>query len=244
LAWQERYDANVVRVHIEFVYDQAEMSHIIRGADLRSNVYMRFFLRALYWLLADASRGLGVTLARGLGVGINVHSSVIAALEHHGRLAEFSAGLPFVWAENNMKADHLYVSGPVLYDPRTIIDEQVEPHGLQGLLLGLDHLIEHYPEQRISPYTVLEDEQVRKWTRAIHLAGPGHDILRIHDREVEKILKKLADTPFRRPVRVVLDYSALRLLHYSFNDEVRLFCDTLEWISSILGPVVGHSGAS
>jgi len=143
--------------------------------------------------------------------------------------------VPFVWAENNIKADYLYVSGPVLYDPRTIVDEQVKAHRLDGLLLGLDHLIDEYPHLRISPSEVLEDARIREWTKAIHLAGRGHAALRVGDPKMESLLAKLAQTPFRHPVRIVLDYSALSVLRYSFRQEVRLFQDTLDWVSDALG---------
>jgi hypothetical protein len=242
LGWQKRYDAKVVRVHIEFAYDQAEIRHIISRADQCESVLLRLQLRALHWVMADASAGLGVALARGLGVGVNVHSSVIASLALHGRLAEFSAGLPFVWAENNMNADHLYARGPVLYNPLTIVDEQVERYGLEGLLLGLDHLIQHHPEQHISPYRVLDDERVHQWTRAIHVAGKGHSILHVGDRMVEQLLVKVARTPFHHPVRLVLDYSPFAVLGYAFKDEVRLFRDTFDWISRLLNAVEGCSG--
>jgi hypothetical protein len=234
LQWQRRYDAKVVRVHLEFVHDKSEIRYIIRRADERRSFYARLFLRALYWMMADASSGLGLRLARGLGVGINVHSNVIATLARQSLLPGIAAALPFVWAENNIKADYLYVNGPVLYDPGTIVDEQIVPYGLDGLLLGMDHLIDHFPQQGIDPYEVLDDERVRTWTKAIHLASRGHGVLRVGDPEFQRLFKNVARTPFRYPVRIVLDYSALAVWGYSFREEVRLFRNTLDWIGNLV----------
>jgi hypothetical protein len=70
------------------------------------------------------------------------------------------------------------------------------------------------------------------------VAKAQHGIIRPGDTEMEAFFTKLAYTPFRYPVRLVFDYTALAMLRYSFRDGVRLFRDTLARISDIQAAVL------
>ncbi len=233
LQWQRRYGAPVRRVHLEFASDAPEVRHILRRADQSKGVISRAMLRALYALLPDVAAGRGIDLAAELNVGVNVHSNVLARLLQTDELAELTCRVPFVLAENNIHADYLYVNGPITYDPRVVVDQLVGRCGVTGLLLALDHLFEHNGTPAIDPLAILEDPRIQRWTEAIHIAGKGHALVRPGDPSMERLLRKLARTPFAHPVRLAFDYSPLAMLRYSTRAQVRLFGDTIKWLRAL-----------
>jgi hypothetical protein len=227
--WERRHGATVQRVHIEFVSDKAELDHVLRRADRRP-LKTRAMLRAMYSILPDAASGSGMTLAADLGVCVNVHANVLAHWSRIGQLERLPKCVPEVLAENNLLGEYLYVNGPITYDPRVIAAELVGEGRVTGLLLAIDHLIEYYRTQRIDPFAILDDPEICRVTKAIHIAGPGHSAIKIADPWMERLLRKLARTTFAHPVRLVFDYGPTAFLCMPFRGRVRLFEDTIAWI--------------
>jgi hypothetical protein len=141
--------------------------------------------------------------------------------------------VPFVLAENNIRAEYLYARGPITYDPRTIVDELVGRAGISGLMLGLDHLVDHYATQGIDPRAVLDDPRIQRSTLAVHIAGHGHAPLRPGDARHVGLLRKLTATPFANPVRLAFDYTPIGMLRYSERQQVRLLEQTIRWIRDL-----------
>ena len=235
--WQLRYGAPARRVHLEFVCDRAELRYVLHHAHQPRPLTTRVLLHAMYSLLPDAATGQGVSLATKLGVTVNVHANVLVRWLQTGQLATLTRKVPEILAENNFLTDYLYVNGPITYDPRVIAVELVGTGGATGLLLAFDHLIEHYPTQRIDPLAVLDDSEVRQTTKAIHIAGRNHAAIKPGDPQMEPLLRKIARTPFVHPVRLAFDYGPMTLFGMSFRRKLSLFGDTIAWIRKLHEPV-------
>jgi hypothetical protein len=233
--WQIRYGAPARRVHVEFVCDKAELRYVLQRLRGRS-LTTRAVLRTMYSLLPDAASGQGVSLATALGLAVNVHANVLVRWRQTGQLDALVGNVPEILAENNMLADYLYVNGPITYDPRVIAVDLVGTPGISGLLLAIDHLVEHYSTQRIDPLAVLEDPYVRQTTKVIHIAGPRHAVVKPGDSQAEPVLRKLARTDFAHPVRLAFDYGPMTLLGMSFQRRVRLFGESIAWIRRLHEP--------
>jgi hypothetical protein len=231
--WQREFGAPVRRVHVEFAADRAEVKHILRLADQRRSLKPRLVLRALYTLLPDADSGRGISLAARLGVGVNVHANVLVRWCQTSQLDQIRRRVPFVLAENNIPADYLYAHGALTFDPRAAARELVGDRRADGLLLGLDHLLERHTRQYIDPLAVLDDVPIQRYTMAIHLAGPQHGIVRPADPSMERLIRKVLHTSFAHPVRLAFDYSPMTMLGLRFEAEVRLFRETIGWIRGL-----------
>lgn len=231
-AWQARHGARARRVHLEFVCDRAELRYVLRSHQ-RESLANRILLRAMYSLLPDATTGRGVSLATDLGLAVNVHANVLVRWRQTGQLATLARNVPEILAENNILADYLYVNGPITFDPRLIAVDLVGAGQATGLLLAIDHLIDHYPTQRIDPVEVLDDADVRQATRVIHIAGARHAAIKPGDPHIEPVLRKIALTPFVHPVRLAFDYGPIAMLGMSFDRKLRLFGDSIAWIRKL-----------
>lgn len=208
----ETYPHTVVRrVHLEFNYSLVENLHRIALGEIKNGPMHMLFQAAWLLIFKTANKLHGVNLAESLGVGINVHTNVIAGFAKDHRLEQLSQ-LPFVLAENERKFNSLLLEDQRLaYDPVLIAERLVEEEKLAGgILLGLDH-----PEGRIDDFIrILRNPLIRRYTETIHLAQVGtlvmgqrgHGEINPKSAEMRQLLWELKQTPFSHPVRATLNY--------------------------------------
>lgn len=234
---QSKYNhTKISRIHIEFAYDNFEKNFMIEKGNFHKSRFSPLWHKILYRQIQQATAGYGMALARDLNVGANMHTNVVLGLIKSDQLDLVKKEVKDIIVENSINYNCPFEQGPILYDPRTIIDEIVEKYGFKKFLLGMDHLIDYFDIQRIDPLEIIKDEKVRKYTYAIHIAGANHGIIKTGDTYYKELLKDISQTTFNFPVRLVFDYSPLALLRYpTLGQKTKLFSDTIDWIRNIHG---------
>lgn len=229
LVWQKEYPlAKVQRVHLPFDYNNQEL---IAGLN-KGNILDPRENRQILWMIyfGGAKNMHGIQLAAQLEVGINAHANVITGLALDNRLAEVKRNVPFIVTE----VEKLHTT-PLLRDqeafgiPSEAVTRIVKRYGLDGILIGLDHL-----DPNVNLEEELKNEDVRNYTRAMHLAGENHAVLTTGDKKTMDFLQTISRTPFafnnKGKVKATLDYNPLQIRKMSGREQIKLVKATIKAI--------------
>lgn len=189
------------------------------------------------YAMGAAVNGHGVKIAHELGVGVNVHPNVTEGYAKDGKLEWLKSQVKFVLAENSVEFGSIHQpEREVLGNPLATVRYETQKHGLSGFLLAMDHLFgldkisdpQEILSRTIQVAKVLEDPAIREHTEAMHLALPGHEYIDPKDDNLDYLLRRMAQAPFKHPVRVALDFrskefSSMKILGQA--DYLRRFRD-------------------
>ena len=243
--WQRDYPrTRVSRVHLEFSFDSYEtyFHRPIIGENirpLREGIKQRFFQLAWVAFFGPATSKRGAKLAQDLEVGVNAHTNVIEGFAKRGELDDLKRKLKFVLAENERpyRSPHLkrlnskgVTSQQLASDPEVIRKEIIDRYGLDGLLLGVDHLVQIGK----NPAKVLK--KTADITRAIHLASSRqdqeHGTLEIGDPKILEFLEEVSKTTFNGQVSAALDLNPIIFRAIPFRQQIEIVRNTLSWIEN------------
>lgn len=229
--WQGKYpNTKVSRVHLPFSYNVYELWHRFLVGERENGVKQQVF--QLLWIVyfGAAVNRKGIELAKSLSdqeAGIIAHPNVVEGFAKDGKLEGVKRGIAFVLTENERN-----YSSPILrdrraiYDPAVVVKNIVERYALDGLVLG----VEHGFQEGLDMEGIIGNDSVREHTRAMHLAGPHHDVIAVSGINYKRFLERVAKTPFKHSVRAALDYSPFVFLHLSLSEQFELVRDTVDWI--------------
>lgn len=224
--WQDKYpNAKVNRVHLPFSYNNTELWWLV--VDPKTEPKARIHHLAWIFFIGAAQNLKGVSLAQKLAdqnVGLTMHANAVAGFAKTGTLEGIKKKVSFILAENGMPyRSPVLKNVDAISDPRTIAQQIITRYGLTGMLLGIDHLIAQ--DARIED--ILSDRLVVDVVHAMHLANPAHGEIGPGDESYKHVLKKIAQTEFKTPVRAALDYAPLNT---PFQEEVMRVGRTIDWI--------------
>jgi len=232
----------VSRVHLEFSFDWFE-TYFHRptiGENLTpptEAIKQRIFQLAWIFLFGPATSRRGIRLAEELGVGINAHPNVLEGFAKRGEIEDIKNKVAFVLAETERpyNSPHLQrlkkqgiSSRQFASDPEIVKKEIVEKYGLDGLLLGVDHLI----QLGMDPVEKLE--KTADAVRAIHLAGGqgagAHELISQGDPKVVEFLEAAARQTFKGEVSAALDLNPVLMKTMPFETQLTVLRDTFNWL--------------
>lgn len=223
--WQKVYpEAEIERVHVEFWTTNLEK--MMRMTEIPPSKWPNFIGMGVFFGPAEA--GYGVSLARELGLGINIHGNNIDTLASMGKLPKKGGGLKYVWGENGMAdsspVSFLYNGDSGLTHPDKVID-QVEKYGMDGFLYGADHErdLKRKPSDNLTP-------RVLKHLRAIHIAEHNHGEVRRGNKVYEEFIRTLARSEHPHEVALVFDNNPFRMGKMTYKEQLAYYIDTIDWL--------------
>ena len=224
--WQDKYpNAKVNRIHLPFSYNDRELWWLV--VDPKTEPKARIHHLAWIFFIGAAQNLKGVWLAQKLAdqnVGLTMHTNVVEGFAKTGTLEDIKKTVPFILAENGMPyRSPVLKNVNAISDPRTIAQQIITKYELTGMLLGIDHLT----AQGAQIKNILSDKIVVDVVHAIHLANPAHGAIGPDDESYKHVLKKIAQTEFKTPVRAALDHAPLNI---PFQEEIMQVGRTIDWI--------------
>lgn len=214
---------------------------------LKHRVYQIFWSGICF---GAASSHRGVNLAETLhqeygNVGLSMHVNLIEYFARKGELKTIQENVAHLLVESERPynlSPHLQrlrkqgVKGRQLVsDPQIIRKEVVRHHGLDGMVLGADHLVQ-FGQDPVEAYKATADV-----TRKIDVAGVSgtevHTLLDPENRkgiaETERLLKALRDYPHPGRLSVAFDFNPLEMGRIPEENQFQILWRLFDWADKI-----------
>jgi len=251
--------ARISDVHAEFNFSKWEQWLRILGEDVfpklasstpteRITLGLKNKIYQAAWIafFGPASNRRSVDLASELnseygGVGLTMHPNIVEGFASNGQLEDIKKLVSRLLAENERPynlSPHLERAKAVgssprdlLSDPETVSNLVVHFYGLDGMVLGADHLT-----QRGENLTV-HYQKTANAVRKIHVSGSEgtrvHTAVAVGSLPVETLLQTVAHTEHPGRLTVALDYSPFEIGKLPFEDQLSMVEKTINWMESI-----------
>jgi hypothetical protein len=221
---QKKYPhAPIERIHLPFSHDLVELwTAPIRTpgkkAKVRSAGWIYFFGRA--------TNMHGVKMAERFGADINAHTNVIVGFADRSKekpLREKLKTTGDIFVENDPSYTSRFVKDKRAQgDPIYMAEKLVNKYQLDGLVLGVDHMLEYAERTGQDVLNVLQNPSVQQQTRIMHIAGSNHAIDLPSDEKLQEFLTITAKTYFTHPVKAALDLNPQQLVTLPKDDRFHI----------------------
>lgn len=240
LNWEKEYSKDTTRIHLPF--HQSISENIIGMA---GDIKRKEFKEASFypiWLIAFgvARNNKAIKIAEQLELEIGMHANLVEGFKKEGRLEEIKQNVPGVFVENTRpyysniftKEDQKKIFDPL------IIEKTIEEYHLTGLIFDAEHGkkdwfkgIKGY-ENGFDPITIIEE--TKNVLAKIHIAGEkdNHGIFSQEDKLFNSILRKVSQTDFNHPLKIVFDFDPRSLFFMKPQEKLELMKRLIEKVDS------------
>ncbi len=228
----EKYpNTKVERVHLPFSYNFRELMSMLTSKPQEHEFLSR--AHHLVWMvyLGRAVNKKGIALADDLGVGVTAHANVVNGFRAQGKLHELKqSGIPYILSETGQPYTMKYLrDSRMSASPSFAIENVVQPAGIDGILMGVDHGL----EKGVDLGSELDSKSVQDNVWAMHLSGSRHGLIAAGDRRLASFLQKTAQTSFAHPVRGVIELNPNLIKRFSRDEQLEVFRNAIAFVRNI-----------